>query len=289
MPGVWQGVHTAIVTPFRDTASSSSVVDEPAFRALVARQIRGGVQGVVVAGTTGESPTVDAHEREVLLRIALEEAGGGMPITMGVGTNDTRSTVANTERARELGAAAGLLVLPYYNKPTPEGLRAHVRATAAVGLPLVVYHVPGRTAQRLSPELLASLCDIDNVVACKEATGDIQFGQDLMLLTKKPVLSGDDFTWLPLLSVGGTGVISVVSNIAPAATVAVWKAWKAREVLDAAARHRRLYPLIRWLFSQTSPVPCKAALASLGLCAPDCRLPLSTGQAPPPELLAGLT
>lgn len=287
MPGVWQGVHTAIVTPFRD-AHSVSVIDEPAYRTLLSRQIRGGVQGIVVAGTTGESPTLDAAERDLLLRVALEEAGGGLPITMGVGTNDTRSTVANTERARDLGAAAGLLVLPYYNKPTPEGLRAHVRAAAGVGLPLVVYHVPGRTAQRLSPELLASLCEIDGVVACKEATGDIQLAQDLMLLTKKPVLSGDDFTWMPLLAVGGTGVVSVLSNIAPAATVAVWQAWKEREPLTSAARHRALYPLVRWLFAQSNPVPCKAALAALGLCAPDCRLPLVAGQAPPPELLVGI-
>ncbi len=279
----WKGVHTAIVTPFRDDH-----VDEVAFRALVARQVRGGVQGIVVAGTTGESPTLDTAERDLLLRIALDEVGGGMPVTMGVGTNDTRSTVANTARARELGAAAGLLVLPYYNKPTPEGLRAHVRAAASVGLPLMVYHVPGRTAQRLSPELLASLCEIEGVIACKEATGDLTFGQDLMLLTKKPVLSGDDFTWLPFLSVGGTGVVSVLSNVAPANTVAVWQAWKERDPATAAARHRALYPLVRWLFATTSPVPCKAALAAMGLCAPDCRLPLSTGTAPPPELLAGL-
>jgi len=285
MAGVWEGVHTAIATPFRPT--SAQEIDEPAFRSLVARQVRGGVQGIVVAGTTGESPTLDGPERDTLLRIALEEANGTV-ITMGVGTNDTRSTVANTARAREMGAAAGLLVLPYYNKPTPDGLRAHVRAAAEVGLPLVVYHVPGRTAQRLSPELLAELCAIEGVVGCKEATGDVQYGQDLMLLTGTPVLSGDDFTWLPLLSVGGKGVISVVSNVAPARTVAVWKAWQAGDAAAAAAHHRALYPLVRWLFHTTSPVPCKAALASLGLCAPTCRLPLTDGQAPPAELLVGL-
>lgn len=288
MPGVWQGVHTAIVTPFLGNGARHDKIDEPAYRALLSRQIRGGVQGVVVAGTTGESPTLDAAERDLLLRVALEEAGGGLPITMGVGTNDTRSTVANTERARDLGAAAGLLVLPYYNKPTPEGLRAHVRAAAGVGLPLVVYHVPGRTAQRLSPELLASLCEIDGVVACKEATGELQYGQDVMMLTKRPMLSGDDFTWLPLLSVGGAGVISVLSNVAPAATVAVWQAWKEGDSATAAARHRALYPLVRWLFAQSNPVPCKAALAALGLCAPDCRLPLTAGQAPPAGLLVGI-
>lgn len=280
----WKGVHTALVTPFKDDR-----VDEPAFRRLVARQIRGGVQGIVVAGTTGESPTLDTAERDLLLRVALEEAGGGMPVTMGIGTNDTRSTVQNAARARELGAAAGLLVLPYYNKPTPDGLKAHVKAAAATGLPLMVYHVPGRTAQRLSPELLAALCEIDGVIACKEATGELQYAQDLMLLTKKPVLSGDDFTWLPHLSVGGAGVVSVLSNVAPAATVAVWHAWKEKETATAAARHRMLYPLVRWLFAQTNPVPCKAALAAMGLCQPDCRLPLTAGSPPPPELLQGLS
>jgi 4-hydroxy-tetrahydrodipicolinate synthase len=179
-------------------------------------------------------------------------------------------------------------VLPYYNKPTPAGIDAHVRAAAAVGLPLVVYHVPGRTAQRLSPELLASLCEIPGVVACKEATGDVTYGQDLQLFTNRPILSGDDFTWLPLLAVGATGVISVLSNVAPAATVAVWQAWKEKDPATAAARHRALYPLVRWLFAETNPVPCKAALAALGLCAPDCRLPLSTGTPPPPALLAGI-
>ena len=280
----WSGVHTAIVTPFRGDA-----VDEAAFRSLVTSQARAGVHGIVVAGTTGESPTLDAAERALLLAVARDEAGAAMPITMGVGTNDTRSTVANTVRARDEGATAGLLVLPYYNKPPPEGLRAHVQAAAAVGLPLIVYHVPGRTAQRLAPELLASLCEIDGVVACKEATGDIAYGQDLMLGTKKPVLSGDDFTWLPLLSVGGTGVISVLSNVAPADTVAVWDAWTRGDTAAAAAAHARLYPLVRWLFATTSPLPCKAALATIGLCAPDCRLPLTTGAAPPPELLAGLS
>ncbi len=281
---MWQGVHTAAVTPFKQGA-----IDIEAWRALIARQVSAGVQGIVVAGTTGESPTLDTAERDVLLRVALGEAAdAGVPVTMGVGTNDTRSTVANTERARDIGAAAGLLVLPYYNRPTPEGLQAHVRAAAEVGLPLIVYHVPGRTGQRLTPGLLAALCEVEGVVACKEATGELQYGQDLMLLTRRPILSGDDFTWLPLLAVGGTGVISVLSNVAPAATVAIWEAWRGGDAASAAAGHRALYPLIRWLFSESNPVPCKAALAALGLCNPDCRLPLTAGQAPPPHLLAGI-
>jgi 4-hydroxy-tetrahydrodipicolinate synthase len=272
------------VTPFDGDA-----IDLVAFRRLVRRQIEGGVHGLVVSGTTGESPTLEAGEVAQLTRIALEESAGQVAVQVGVGTNNTRSTVAKVREAQQCGANAGLLVLPYYNKPDPDGLRAHVAAAAAPGLPLVVYHVPGRTGQRLSPELLGELCEIPGVVGCKEATGDLSYGQDLMLRTAKPVLSGDDFTWLPLLSVGGTGVISVLSNVAPRDTVGVWDAWRAGETQLARARHQRLYPLVRWLFATTSPLPCKAALAALGLCAPGCRLPLTVGAPPPPALLDGLS
>jgi 4-hydroxy-tetrahydrodipicolinate synthase len=278
-----EGVHTALVTPFTPDGG----LDLPAFGRLVERQVAGGVQGLVVAGTTGESPTLDPSERDALLESALARAGSTV-VTMGVGTNVTRSTVANCARARQQGAHAGLLVLPYYNKPTPDGLRAHVRAACDTGLPIVVYHVPGRTGQRLAADLLAELCELPGVIGCKEATGDVQYGQDLMLRTTTQVLSGDDFTWLPLLSVGGTGVISVLSNLAPADTVAVWEALRAGDVPLAAARHKRLYPLVHWLFAQSNPVPAKAGLAALGLCGDTCRLPLTAGSPPPSGLLDGL-
>jgi 4-hydroxy-tetrahydrodipicolinate synthase len=278
--GTWTGVHTALVTPF-----SGDNVDLERFRALVRRQLDGGVHGLVVNGTTGESPSVDADEVAALTKVALEEAAGAVPVQVGVGTNNTRSTVANVQKAQALGATAGLLVLPYYNKPNAAGLRAHVTAAAAPGLPLVLYHVPGRTGQRLPPELLAELCAIDGVVASKEATGDLLYGQEFLLATDKPVLSGDDFTWLPLLSVGASGVISVLSNIAPHDTVGVWDAWRSGETDLARARHLRLYPLVRWLFATTSPIPAKAALAAMGLCAPDCRLPLVADVPPPPPAL----
>ncbi len=281
----FEGVHTALVTPFLPDEG----LDVAAFRALVRRQVEAGVHGLVVAGTTGESPTLDAAERSVLLAIAREEArGADVRVTMGVGTNVTRSTVANCVRARDEGADAGLLVLPYYNKPTPAGLRAHVRAACDTGLPIVVYHVPGRTGQRLAPDLLAELCNIPGVVACKEATGDLTYGQDVMLRTPVPVLSGDDFTWLPHLSVGGLGVISVLSNLAPRDTVGVWDAWRSGDTALAAARHRRLYPLVHWLFAASNPVPAKAGLAAMGLCAATCRLPLTAGEPPPAGLVDGL-
>jgi len=283
MPMVHEGVHTALVTPF----AADDAVDLSAFRRLVRRQFDARVHGVVVAGTTGESPTLDADERDQMLEVALSEAGAHGAVTMGVGTNVTSSTVANCVRARELGAHAGLLVLPYYNKPTPDGLRAHVRAAAETGLRITVYHVPGRTGQRLSPELLAELCEIPGVVACKEATGDVTYGQDVMLRTRTPQLSGDDFTWLPLLSVGGRGVISVLSNVAPRDTVAVWDAWQSRDTVRAAELHRALYPLVHFLFSSSNPVPCKAVMAAMGLMDARCRLPLTAGSPPPSELIAG--
>lgn len=279
----WHGVHTALVTPFADGAP-----DLDAWDALLERQLEGGVHGVVVVGTTGESPTVDADERDRLLERTLRRIDGRATVTMGVGTNNTRDSVENARRSRALGAHAGLLVLPYYNKPGPAGLLAHVRAVADVGLPLVVYHVPGRTAQRLPPKQLAELCAVPGVVACKEATGDLVYVQDLLEQVPVPVLSGDDFTWLPALSVGGAGVISVVSNVAPALTVSVWEAWQRGDTRAARVTHARLYPVVRYLFGETNPGPAKAMLAAMGLCRAEVRLPLSEAAPPPDDLLDGL-
>lgn len=282
------GVHTALVTPFAEDGG----LDMAAWGMLLERQIAAGVQGVVVCGTTGETPTLEEAEWAALIRATVAQAGGRTQVCAGVGTNSTRSTVAKIREAAALGADSGLLVLPYYNKPTPEGLRAHVRAAAAAGeeagLPLIVYHVPGRTGQRVAPELLAELCNVPGVIACKEATGDLIYGQDLQQHTQAALLSGDDFTWLPLLSVGGAGVISVLSNVAPALTVAVYEAWRRGDAAEAAAMHRRLYPVVQFLFAQSNPVPAKAMLAAMGLCRADCRLPLVAGKAPPAELIAGL-
>lgn len=279
----WEGVHTALVTPFAEGR-----LDLVAWEGTIARQLRAGVQGLVVAGTTGEAPTLEEEERDELLREALALAGGSAVVTMGVGTNSTRSTVANVTRAQALGAHAGLLVLPYYNKPPLTGLRAHVRAACEPGLPLVVYHVPGRTAQRLNPTELAVLCEIEGVVAVKEATGDVAYGQEFMARSQKPVLSGDDFTWMPLLAVGATGVISVLSNVAPRRTVAVWQAFTRGDLATAAREHAALLPVVRYLFAETNPVPAKTMMAEMGLCTPELRLPLVPGTLPPDALLADL-
>jgi len=276
-----KGIHTAMVTPFREDGS----LDLPAFERLCARQIDAGIHGLVACGTTGESPTLDTSEWRAVVDAAVRVAAGRVPVTAGVGTNDTRSTLRNVEAALEAGADAGLLVFPYYNKPNPNGLRAHVREAAKPGLPLVLYHVPGRTAHTLPAPLLAELADFDGVIAVKEATGDIKYGGDLLLRTNTPILSGDDFTFLPLLSLGGTGCISVLSNVAPEQTVAVYDAYTAGHVQEAMMAMQRLWDLTTFLFSEVNPVPCKAALAHLGLCGASPRLPLAPFSGPSPAAI----
>lgn len=264
------GVHTALITPFLADGS----VDYEAFELLCDRQVAAGIHGLVPCGTTGEAPTLTDKEWDQLVKISLATAGGKIPVTAGVGTNNTVTTVANCERALLAGAQYGLMVLPYYNKPNPQGLRAHVKAAADVGLPLVLYHVPGRTAHRLGHELLAELANFGGIVAIKEATGDLRYGADVFARTATPILSGDDFTFLPLLSMGGKGVISVISNVDPAGTVAVYEHFVAGRLDAATAAMYRLWELCEFLFTDTNPVPVKAALAELGLCLPDPRLPL---------------
>ena len=210
----FQGVHTAIVTPFRD-----GEVDLDAFRALCRRQQEGGVDGLVVCGTTGETPTLAHAEWRALLQAAREAVGDALPLTMGCGTNDTARTVDLLREARDLGADAALVVTPYYNKPSPAGHRAHVAACVDVGLPVMLYHIPGRTGQRLSVELITELCETEGVVALKEATADLTLAQALMNRTDAAMMSGDDFTFAALMAVGGAGVVSVLSNVAPEQTV----------------------------------------------------------------------
>lgn len=276
-----RGVHTALVTPFVNDA-----VDEAALDTLIERQLRAGVDGLVPCGTTGESVTLEPAEWELVVSRAVALGRGRAFVTAGCGTNSTRSTVKNVERAAALGVNAALIVLPYYNKPNPAGHKAHLQAALDVGLPVVVYHVPGRTGQRLSLSLLTELCGMPGVIACKEATGDLQLGSDLIAATSVSVLSGDDFTWLPLLSVGGRGVISVLSNVDPVRCVALSRAVAEGRWDDARALHHALMPLTRFLFSDSNPVPCKAALASLGLCKNELRLPLAAGASPAAALLA---
>ena len=277
------GVYTALVTPFKD-----GELDLARFRWLCERQIDGGVAGLVPCGTTGETPTLSEEEWSALVRAAVEVAHGRVPVIAGCGSNSTHKTVDGLAAARALGADAGLVVLPYYNKPTPAGLRAHVAALAQADLPVVLYHIPGRTGQRLSVELLAELCRMPGVIGVKEATGDLAFGIDLITREPGAVLSGDDFTFAPLVSYGGAGVISVVSNVAPALTVQLYEAARSGDRAQAIALNAALLPVNRYLFSETNPVPVKAAMAAMGLCENTLRLPMFPTSPPPPELLDGL-
>ena len=275
------GIHTALVTPFAADGS----LDLDTCERLCARQIDAGVHGIVACGTTGEAPTLTAEEWSEVVSAAVRVSDKRVTVAAGVGTNATAHTVRNVETAQKLGADVGLLVLPYYNKPNPAGLRAHVRAAAAPGLPLMLYHVPGRTGQHLPVDLLASLTEIPGVVAVKEATGDVRYGTDLVARTEAHVLSGDDFTFLGLMAQGGTGCVSVLSNVVPAEVVGIWRAHAEGRPAEAHARLHRVWELLAFLFSETNPVPCKAAMAAIGLCRPDTRLPLATFAGPSPEAL----
>jgi len=267
------GVHTALVTPFAADGS----VDLDAYARLAQRQLDAGVHGLVPCGTTGETPTLSEDEWAACIGVAVQVAGGSVPVTAGIGSNNTALAVQQAKQARELGVTAGLMAFPWYNKPNPEGHRRHLDAVLSAGLPIVLYHVPGRTGQRLSSKLLGELANRDGVIGVKEATGDLRYVSELLRFTDTAVLSGDDFTFLAALAVGGTGVISVVSNVDPEGTVAVYDAFRRGDLEDARRRNLALLDLVDYLFEDSNPVPCKAAMAAMGLCNERMRLPLAEG------------
>jgi 4-hydroxy-tetrahydrodipicolinate synthase len=270
---MFKGVYTALVTPFNEDGS----VDEPALRKLVDFQIAGGVAGLVPMGTTGESPTVDHEEHTEIIRLVIDQARGRVPVIAGTGSNSTQEAVDLTVRARKLGAAASLQVSPYYNRPTQEGLYRHfTRVADEGGLPIIVYNIPGRTGVTVENETMLRLAAHRNIVAVKEATGNMPLVLDLM--RRKPadfdVLSGDDNITFPLICLGGTGVISVASNIIPAPMAELVALSLSGDVPKARETHNRLYPLFRALFLETNPIPIKAAMAMKGLLKEHYRLPL---------------
>lgn len=270
---MFKGAFTALVTPFRD-----GEVDEEAFRALIEWQIEQGIQGLVPCGTTGESATMSHAEHKRVITICVEQVKGRVPVLAGAGSNNTREAVELTSYAKEAKADGALLITPYYNKPTQEGLVAHFAAIAReVSMPFIVYNVPGRTAVNLLPETLAIIKErIPEVKGVKEATGDLNqvsrvieyCGPDFQ------VLSGDDFTVLPILSVGGCGVISVVSNIVPKLMADLNTVFFAGDLDTARALHYRVNPLNRAMFMVTNPIPVKASLAMMGKMGPELRLPM---------------
>jgi len=267
------GCYTALLTPFRD-----GQLDEPALRALVERQIAAGVSGLVPCGTTGEAPALSAMEWDRVVAITVETAAGRVPVLAGTGANSTTTAIGHTARARQLGADGALVVTPYYNRPTQEGLYRHFATIAeAVDLPLVLYNVPSRTGVNLVPETAVRLAMVPGIVGIKEASGSLDQASEIVREAPDAfvVLSGDDSLTLPVMGVGGRGVISVVGNIVPEAVAALTAACLAGDFAAGRALHLALFDLCRAMFVETNPVPVKAAAALLGYCAPEVRLPLA--------------
>jgi len=270
---MFEGVHTALITPFRDGR-----VDEAAFREIIERQIEAGIDGFVPCGSTGESATLSHAEHRQVVELVIEAVAGRVPVIAGTGSNSTREAIEFTAHAREAGAEGALLLSPYYNKPTQEGIYAHYATIAEeTGLPLVLYNVPGRTASNILPDTIARLARLPGIVGIKEASGNLD--QMAQIIAKSPpdfvVLSGDDSLTLPLLSIGGKGVISTTSNVAPAQVGDLVRSFLSGDVARARERHYELLPLFGALFCETNPIPVKAACAALGWCDAEIRLPLT--------------
>ncbi|HET8716102.1 MAG TPA: 4-hydroxy-tetrahydrodipicolinate synthase [Holophagaceae bacterium] len=267
------GLGVALATPF----TPGGAMDLPDFRGLVRHCVAGGVDFLIPLGSTGEAATLDEAERDAVIAACLEEASG-RPVIVGTGSNATRQAAAWTARAQALGARAALVVTPYYNKPTLDGLVAHYAAVAeaAPGLPLVAYNVPGRTGLNLTPAMLAKLWEHPSVVAVKESSGNLaQIGEIARTLPPgKTLLSGDDGLALPSISLGATGLVSVLGNVLPAETKALVAAALGGDLASARRQHQRLLPLIDALFLESNPIPLKAAMALKGLAADALRLPL---------------
>lgn len=269
---MFRGSIVAIVTPFRD-----GKVDEKAFRDLIEFQIENGTDGIVPCGTTGESATLSHEEHERVIELTIEAVNKRVPVIAGTGSNNTAEAVRLTRHAKKAGADGALLITPYYNKPTQEGLYQHYRKVAAeVDIPIILYNVPGRTGVNMLPETVARLAEIKNIVGIKEATGDLKQISDVIGLCPKDflLLSGDDFTVYPTLAVGGHGVISVVANVAPKDMADLCDSYFAGDMKRANALHYKLLPLNGAMFYETNPIPVKTALALMGKCSWDLRLPL---------------
>ncbi|MDR0480878.1 MAG: 4-hydroxy-tetrahydrodipicolinate synthase [Gallionellaceae bacterium] len=269
-----KGSIVAIVTPMHEDGS----LDFAAFRALIDYHVAQGSNGIVVVGTTGESPTVDVGEHEALIQAAVDHAAGRIPIIAGTGANSTREAIGLAQFAKDAGADASLSVVPYYNKPTQEGLYQHFKAIAeAVDMPHILYNVPGRTVADMSNDTALRLAQIPNIVGIKDATGNMERGTDLLLRAPEgfAVYSGDDASTLPLLLLGAHGTISVTANVAPVLMRDMCAAALAGDVAQARAINARLFSLHRNLFLEANPIPVKWAVARMGKIKNVLRLPLT--------------
>ena len=270
---MFRGTFTALVTPFRNGS-----IDVSAFQTLIETQIAAGISGVVAIGTTGESPTLSHDEREQLIRLTVATANKRCLVIAGTGSNATEHAVADTKTAEKLGVDGALLVAPYYNKPSQEGLFRHFKAIAeATSLPIILYNIPGRCSVDITPETVVRLAkDCRNIVSIKEASGSVDRVSDLRrrLPESFTILSGDDSLTLPFMSVGAAGVVSVASNLFPAEVCALVRACESGDFKSAATLHRKLLPLFKDLFIEPNPVPVKTALGWRDTMTGDVRLPL---------------
>ena len=264
------GCLVALVTPFAD-----GKVDYEKLRELVDWHLKQGTDGIVPCGTTGESPTLSFEEHKQVIRTVVEQVKGRVPVVAGTGSNNTVEALELTSYAKEAGADGALMITPYYNKPTQEGMYRHFRTIAeGVDIPIVLYNVPSRTGISLAPETVARLAELPNIVAVKEASGNLDQATAIASLCDITILSGDDSLTLPLMSVGGKGVISVVGNIVPRDMKAMIEAFQGGHTERARKLHLKLFPLCRAMFLETNPIPVNTAMKILGMSNGEMRLPL---------------
>ncbi|MFQ5848184.1 MAG: 4-hydroxy-tetrahydrodipicolinate synthase [Candidatus Methylomirabilales bacterium] len=269
----FQGSMVALVTPFRD-----GKVDEAKLRELVEFQVKNGTDAIVPCGTTGESPTLNHEEHRRVVEVTIEAAAGRIPVVAGTGSNSTAEAIALTEHAKQAGADGVLMVCPYYNKPTQKGLVAHYTAVAeAVDIPIILYNIPGRTGVNMLPETVATLAELKNIVGIKEASGSLEQMTEVITRCggRITVVSGDDTLTLPLMAVGGEGVISVIANILPKESADLTRAALNGDWKRAKELHLRTFPLCKAMFYETNPIPVKTAMQLLGRLNGELRLPLA--------------
>ncbi len=270
---MFRGTFTALVTPFRNGA-----IDVSAYEKLIETQIAVGITGIVAVGTTGESPTLSPEEREQVIRLAVTIAKKRCIVLAGTGSNSTHHAVADTKTAEKLGADGALLVAPYYNKPSQEGLFRHFKTIAnATSLPIMLYNIPGRCGVDIGPDTVVRLAtECRNIVSIKEASGSVERVSELRARLPEAftILSGDDSLALPFMSVGAVGVVSVASNLFPAEICALVRAFESGNMTEGEKLHHKLFPLFKALFIEPNPVPVKTALGWRGAISGECRLPL---------------
>ena len=271
----FHGAFTALVTPF--SASGGNNIDEDSYKKLIEWQIAQGIHGVVPCGTTGESPTLSEKEHEHVIKTCVETVAKRVPVIAGAGSNSTAEAVHMTKYAARVGADAVLVVTPYYNKPTNKGIYLHYKAISeSADIPIILYNIAGRTGKNIEPDLMAQLAGIKNIIGVKEASGNLEQMKKIRELCPKDFLliSGDDALTLPILSMGGVGIISVASNIVPKDVSGLVNAFNKSDKATAEAINKKLLPLIEALFIETNPIPVKTAASLMGLCSNLMRLPM---------------